>query len=82
MHILSVLMSGSLRLHFLVLGALFPRVCEVRCGRPAVFVWLCKLHTIEDHVLSHATVVASIAQIRVEESRRLHVVYLPISQKV
>ena len=26
-------------------------VCIVRCGRPAVFVWLCKLHKIEDHVL-------------------------------
>ena len=32
----------------------------VRCGRPAVFVWFCKLRTIEDHVLCHATVVSSI----------------------
>ena len=31
----------------------------VRCGRPPVLVWLCKLHTIEDHVLCHATVVSS-----------------------
>ena len=27
----------------------------VRCGRPAIFVWLGKLHTIEDHVLCHVT---------------------------
>ena len=46
--ILTVLMSGSLWLLF-VLDAL-PYVCMVRYGRPAVFVWLCKLHTIEDHV--------------------------------
>ena len=32
-----VLMSGSLWLHFFVLGAL-SYVCIVRCGRPAVFV--------------------------------------------
>ena len=34
-------------------------VCMVRCDRPAVFVWLYKLHTIGDHVLCHATVVWS-----------------------
>ena len=56
--ILTVLMAGSLWLHVFVLDAL-PIVCMVRCGRPAVFVWLCKLHMIEDHVLCHATVVSS-----------------------
>ena len=50
-------------------------VCMVRCGRPAVFVWLCKLHTIEYHVMCHATVVVSSTNVfKVEESRRLHVV--------
>ena len=53
--ILSVLMSGSLQLDFSVFDA-FPYVCMVPCGRPAAFVWLCKLHTIEDHALCHATV--------------------------
>ena len=33
-------------------------VCVARCSRPAVFIWLCKFHTIEDHVLCHATVVS------------------------
>ena len=27
------------------------RMCMVRCGRLAVFMWLCKLQTIEDHFL-------------------------------
>ena len=57
---LTVLMCGSLWLHFFVGSALsYWYVCMVRCGRPAVFVWLYKLHTIGDHVLSHATVVCS-----------------------
>ena len=30
--------------------------CMVRCGRPVVFMSLCKPHTIEDHALRHATV--------------------------
>ena len=47
----------------------------VRCDRPAAFVWLYKLHTTEDHVLCHATVVNSTYIIKAEESRRLHVVY-------
>ena len=72
--ILTVLMSGSVWLHFFVLDAL-PCVCMVRCGRPAVFVWLCKLHNmIGDRVLYHATVVSSTNLIITEESRRLHVV--------
>ena len=29
----------------------------VRCGRPAVFMWSCDLHTIEYYVLCHTTVV-------------------------
>ena len=49
-------------------------VCMVRCGRPAVFVWLCKLHTIEDHPLCLATVVSSTNILKDEESRCLHVV--------
>ena len=72
--ILTVLMFGSLWLHFFVLNALLPYVYMVRCGRPAVFVWLCKLHTIEDHVLYHATIASSTNIIKAEESRRLHVV--------
>ena len=59
-------------LHF-VLGAL-PYVCMIRCDHQAVFVWLCKLHTIEDHVRCHATVVSRTDIIKAEESRRLHVV--------
>ena len=47
--ILTVLMSGSLRLDAFVLDA-FLYVCMVRCGRPAVFMRLCKLDIIEDHV--------------------------------
>ena len=56
---LTVLMSGSLWLHFFVSDAL-PNwyVCMVRCDRPPVFVWLCKIHTIEDYVMCHATVVS------------------------
>ena len=46
-----------------------PYVCMVRCGRPAVFVWLSNLYTIEDHVLCHATVVSSTNIIKAEESR-------------
>ena len=69
--ILTVLMSGSLWFHFFVLDAL-PYVCTVRCGRPAVFVWLCKLHTIEDPVLYYATVISSTNIFKVEKSRRLH----------
>ena len=46
--------------------------------RPAscirVFVWLCKLHAIEDHVLCHATVVRSINILKVEEYPLLRVV--------
>ena len=34
---------------------------------------LCKLHTIEDHVLCHATVMSSTNIIKADESRRLHV---------
>ena len=49
---------------------------EVRCGRPAVFIWLCQLHTIEDHILCHAMVVSSTNLIKAEESRRLHVLQL------
>ena len=50
--VLAVLMSESLWLHFFVSDALpYWCVCMVRRGRPAVFVWLCKLHTVEDHVL-------------------------------
>ena len=41
--------------------------------RPAscirVFGWLCKLHTIEDHVLCHATVVSRTDLLKAEESR-------------
>ena len=52
-------------------------VCMVRCGQPAVFVGLCKLHTIDDHVLCHATVVVSGTDVfEAEESRRLHVIIL------
>ena len=32
----------------------------VNCGLRAAFVWLCKPHTIEDHVLYHAAVVSMI----------------------
>ena len=46
--ILAVLISGSLWVHFFVLDAL-PYVCMIQCVRPAVFVWLCKLHRIKDH---------------------------------
>ena len=71
---LIVLMSGSYG-HLFVSDALpYWYVCMVRCGRPAVFVWLCKLHTIGDHVLCHATVVSSTNIFKAEESRRLHVV--------
>ena len=51
-----------------------PYVCMVRCGRPAVFVWLCKLHTIKDYVLCHATVISSTHIIKAEEFRRRHAV--------
>ena len=44
---------------FFVLGAL-PNVCLVPCDRQgAVIMWLCKPHTIGDHVLCHETVVVS-----------------------
>ena len=79
---LAVLMSGSLWLHFFVSDALpYWNVCMVRCGRPAVLVWLCKPHTIEDHVLRHATVVSSTNVFKAEEPRRLHVV-LPTGEFV
>ena len=45
----------------------------VRCGQSAVFMWLRKLHTIEDHVLCHAMVVSSTNLLKAEEYRRLHV---------
>ena len=49
----------------------------IRCGRPAVFMWLCKLHTIEDHVvLRHATIVSGTNLLKVEESRRVHILQL------
>ena len=35
---------------------------------PAVFVWLCKLHTIVDHALCHATVVSTTKLLKNEES--------------
>ena len=71
-----VLMTGSLWLHFIVLDALqYWYVWMVRCGRPAVFVWLCKLRTIEGHVLlCYAMVVSSTNIFKVKESQRLHVV--------
>ena len=50
-----------------------PYICMVRCGCPAVFMWLCKLYTIEDHVLCHVRVVSSINLLKDEESRRRHV---------
>ena len=59
-------------LHFFVLDAL-QYVCMVLCGRQAVFVWLCKLHTIDYNVLCHATVVNSTNITKAEESRRPHV---------
>ena len=40
---------------FFVLDAL-TYVYMVQCGRSAAFMWLCKLHTIEGHVLHHVTV--------------------------
>ena len=70
---LSVLLSWEFMVPFFVLDAL-PHACMVRCGRPAVFVWLCKLHTIEDRVLCHATVISSTYLLKAEESWRLHVV--------
>ena len=39
-------------------GRLHSAVCMAHCDQPAAFVWLCKPHTIEDHVLCHATVVS------------------------
>ena len=47
----------------------------VRCGRSAVFMWLRKLHTIEGHVLCHATVVSSTNLLKAEECRRLYVLH-------
>ena len=69
--ILKVLRSGSLWLHFLVLDGL-PYVSIGRYGRLAVFVWLCKLHTIEGRVLCRAKVVSSKNLLKAVESRRLH----------
>ena len=46
----------------------------VRCGQPAFFMWLCKLHTIEDHVLCYATAVRSTNLLK--SRRRLHVLQL------
>ena len=79
--ILTVLMSGSLGVYGSVffMDALLTYVCTVRCGRPTVFVWLCKLHTIEGHVLCHATVVSRLNIIKAEKSRRLHVALLDFS---
>ena len=40
-------------------------------------MWLCKLHTIENHVLCHATVgVSSTNLLKAEESRCLYVLQL------
>ena len=60
---------------FHVLDAL-PYVCLARCGKPAVFVWLCKLRTIEDHVLDHATVVSSTSIFKAKESPHLQLTLL------
>ena len=51
----------------------------VPCGRPAVFMRLCKLHAIEYHALCHATVESRKNLLETEEPRRLHV--LPSSLK-
>ena len=53
-----------------------PYVCMVRCGRPAVFMGLCKLRAIDDHVQCHATVVSSTNLLKADESWRLRVLQL------
>ena len=62
---------------FLLCWVLF-RMCMVRCGRSAVFVWLCKPHTIEGQVLCHATVVNTTNLLKrrgISASARTTVVY-------
>ena len=72
------------RLHFnlalisfvLEVGSPIPYVCMVWCGRPALFImWLCKLHTIEDNVLCHATVVVSSTNLLKAKDRGVGMLY-------
>ena len=76
----ALLMSGSSMASFFLCWMPLPYVCMVRCGRSTVFEYLCKLHTIDNHVLCHATVVSidGADLVKVEESRRLHVLQLVV----
>ena len=86
--ILTNTISGSLWLHFVF--DYVPYVRMVRCGQPVVrvFMWLCKLHTIDevfmrlcklhtidDNVLWHATGLSISNPYKAKESQHLHVVY-------